>query len=236
MENEFFFPPYVGDLYGKPDNFFNGKKVLVIGHAHYCTGKDEKGIPYYTKECGFECPVRKLPNNGEGKCPNSKDSWTDDVIDGYIKFCEGEPAQSSTALFSKFANLLGADNKRKVQIEIWKSVIFYNFAQVASPTTEGELEEDVYIKSSLYCSRLFRDLQRYKLFPDVIFVWGKFTPKHFIESVKLTCINSEKGQYEYNLHQIKIIFINHTSRIPIGGYESVRAYISSIDPNLILNT
>lgn len=33
MENDFFFPPYEGDIYADAVNFFNGKKVLVIGNT-----------------------------------------------------------------------------------------------------------------------------------------------------------------------------------------------------------
>lgn len=42
MENDFFFPPYVGVKYADADNFFNGKKMLVIGNSHYCDENFEK--------------------------------------------------------------------------------------------------------------------------------------------------------------------------------------------------
>lgn len=39
MENEFFFPPYKGELYGKPEGFFNEVRVMAIGNSHHCDTK-----------------------------------------------------------------------------------------------------------------------------------------------------------------------------------------------------
>lgn len=36
MENEFFFPLYEGEFYGKPEGAFGYTRVLALGHSHYC--------------------------------------------------------------------------------------------------------------------------------------------------------------------------------------------------------
>ena len=122
MENDFFFPPYVGDLYGKPDNFFNGKKVLVIGNSHYCDKNfDEE------KHCGFDCKNFII----EEKCPtrnrflsSGKVSWTQEAID----LVKGEGSTKAEDKLTSYVRLggiwaLNGNNKK----EFWDSIIFYNF-------------------------------------------------------------------------------------------------------------
>lgn len=241
MENDFFFPPYKGDQYGKPNNFFNGKKVLVVGHAHYCTGKDElTGQPFYTGNCGLECSTRKIfPNNGEGKCPNSKGSWTDDVVIAYInckksqKGIKSEGEIEDRRTFSNFANLFIPDEKRNPEnyIKFWESVIFYNFTQSASPKTTGKDIPKVYEDAKPYFSTLLDKLKNNNILPDIIIVWGEYIPSHlpFYNSISWVNKSEKSGFITYNDKIISLAFIKHPM---LGYYDHNTKVIKSVAPEL----
>lgn len=239
MENDFFFPPYEGDKYADADNFFNGKKVLVVGHALYCTGKDkETGLPNYDSEhgCGLKCRTFLCPL---GSCPNKNLSWTEDVVRAYINFqktkftdkslISGEIESKPT--YTKFAKLFlkYTDYSPTNFIKIWRSLIFYNFSQTASPTTEGKLQN--YDDAKLTFLRFLNYLQKSNSLPDLMIVWGDYIPNYlpFINDIKWQDNSHKSGYIEYGGKNIAIALIKH----PRGGfYDHNTKVIKSVAPEL----
>lgn len=103
MKTEFFIPPYAAHLYGSPDGFFKGLKVMAIGNSHYCTeGFDEK------TRCGKNCPNYMIP----GKCGNvnanngRQNCFTQDVMEDYIACKSGMIASADwMRTFTSFAHI-----------------------------------------------------------------------------------------------------------------------------------
>ena len=238
MENDFFFPPYVGDLYGKPDNFFNGKKVLVIGNSHYCDKNfDEE------KHCGFDCKNFII----EEKCPtrnrflsSGKVSWTQEAID----LVKGEGSTKAEDKLTSYVRLggiwaLNGNNKK----EFWDSIIFYNFLQRAVPAPivdNNKFEKELFI-SKYEIIRFFRCLNKDGKLPDVILVTGEqnvYNLLPFKNKMKLVQSLPQDIRFydKYHILQIfdkiiKVITIYHPSATK--SYEEQREIIKGFAPELI---
>ena len=238
MEQDFFFPPYIGVKYADDDNFFNGKKVLVIGHAHYCTdGYPKKPNGRYDRKlgCGINCP-----NYAKDRiCPNRTGSWTDDVVKAYINYKKfqlriknvGEIEDRKT--FSNFANLFIPEKRRNPEnhIRLWESVIFYNFTQSASPKTTGKDIPKVYDDAKPYFLLLLDNLKDSNILPDIIIVWGEYIPPHlpFYKDISWANKIEKSGFIIFNEKTIPLAFIKHPM---LGYYDHNTKVIKSVAPEL----
>ena len=236
MENDFFFPPYIGELYGKPDNFFNGKKVLVIGNSHYCDyGYPTNSDGTSNREIGCsECPNRFVEN----VCPNSNHSWTWDAISDskdLKNFSQAQKEKLTTYL--KFAIIMEENFRRqgnlkenKSYLTFWESVAFYNFLQVAVPSNDSQGTPSEIEKSKEILNNLFPFMGSKYSLPDIIIVLGKGNVfNHFLDLSNFELIQDRLGKFKYKEKEILIICINHPSRC---GYATERARIKGFTPEL----
>ena len=237
MGNDFFFPPYIGGKYADADNFFNGKKVLVVGHAHYCTGKDEKtGQPNYDEinGCGRNCKTFLCQC---GPCPNKNLSWTSGVIDSYLKNPTGKGIDPKSGdkywrkTYTQFANTFKSNCNKN---DFYRSIIFYNFAQQASPKEMGRLEDDIYEKSQKIFNKFLNELSL-KEVPDIILVWGKYVKAELSknENIAINPENQDYAIYKHKLKDIKLVFMQHPCILPKGGYQTLRTIIKGFVPELM---
>lgn len=240
MENDFFFPPYVGDKYADADNFFNGKKVLVIGNSHYCDKNfDEE------KHCGFDCKNFLI----EEKCPtrnrflsSEKTSWTKEAIDEVKK--EGSTkAEDKLTSYVRLGGIWRINDNNKN--EFWDSIIFYNFLQRAVPDS---IVDNKFFEKELFISeyeiiRLFRCLKEDGKLPDVILITGEKNVFNLLPFKKqMTLVQSLSPEIRfYNKYHIlqmfdktiKVIRIYHPSSTK--SYEEQREIIKGFAPELFPN-
>ena len=160
LENVFFLP-YVGNKYenglilnedgtiesGKTKG--EGLKVLVLGESHYCGEECEN--------CGIASAC------AENKCKE----FTKNVVTYYLDYLnnktEFEPWMNT---FTKFGKAL--TGKDEHSIDIWKSVIFYNYVQRAMNAARTSPSSEDFILSE---DAFFEVLEKYK--PNIIICWGK---------------------------------------------------------------
>lgn len=140
MENVFF-KPWVGKNYGAGGMFH--KKILVIGESHYCAG---------CPKCGGK-PI-------DGECSSMTQNVLQSIVDGKTTRWSGT--------FHKFEkSLINPDASPKTSSEIWQSLAFYNYLQVAVSKAREAGEWYDYEKSEAAFFEVLNKLQ-----PDVIIVWG----------------------------------------------------------------
>lgn len=190
------FRPWVGPDYEKG---VNGKKVMVLGHCHYCDdNSDDEGFTEnimrgYIQWVKQGCPLER---DDKGKI---KDLWT--------------------RTYRAFAKaFLGYESDEDEVSKVWDRVLFYNYVQVSvpfacsKPTTEDYHEAEMGFRSVL---------AQYE--PDIILVWGnvyKKTPDNIkdglnaygcdinVEGTKVPC-------WEYTLPSgktCKMLKLHHPSR------------------------
>lgn len=136
-----FFKPWIGK------NYHNGgifkKKILVIGESHYCDGCDKCSGDPQTGECS---------------------DFTNNVVQ---KIVNGDTTRWS-GTFRKFErSLVGHDTTPEQSVEIWQSLAFYNYLQVAmnGPREGGDWYDYRQAEASFY--DVLNDLR-----PDLMIVWG----------------------------------------------------------------
>jgi len=141
--NRVFFKPWVGRDYLSGGMF--GKRIMVLGDSHYC-GED-------CKECGkdFCCACNDFTNKVVRDYLDESNEW-DGWKSTYLKFER---------------SLVGRETSHEDSVRIWKSILFYNYLQVAmqGPRRAGTPEQ--YRDAA---SPFFSVLDRYQ--PDVLVVWG----------------------------------------------------------------
>lgn len=211
MEHEFFFPPYVGELYGKPESFFNEVRVMAIGNSHHC---DTKFDHYH--RCCEQC------ENYIPSCNN----FTTDVVNDYISNPTGEGCEEGDdrwrRTFTKFANLLGANGSIE---RVWNSIVFYNFLQCAVPNSKAQGNTVEINRSKEYMLTLLTEYA-----PDVVIVWGNTHVYQCLpKGENWKDITDRTGIYTINGKNIRVACIKHPM---ICGYEYGRDIIKSIAPEL----
>lgn len=237
METNFFIPPYVEKLYGKPEGFFNGIKVMAIGNSHYCTeGYDKEN------RCGKSCHNLMIP----GLCGNvNKDKkrqncFTQDVMEEYIAYKSGECNHVGWYnTFTKFARIFSSNVNWADDKFVWESLCFYNFLDVAvkndkAPATPDEIEDakTKVLPAIAMCN------------PDVIVVWGEENGlfhhlrdvfSHLPENMKWIPQqeNSRSGVLTIDDKDIKVACVDHPSNRKGDYYDNARTIIKSIAPELI---
>ena len=139
-----FFDPWVGKNY-KTGGYFK-KRILAVGEGHVCGG-----------ECQHECGL-KYANECE-------DLTTTKVVKDYLKDCGGR----WTSTYRKFErSLINTDTENKPSSEeIWQSIAFFNFLQVAISTARQAGSYEDYIEGQTAFLEVIENLQ-----PELIIVWG----------------------------------------------------------------
>lgn len=139
-----FFSPWIGENY-KSGGIF-GKKILVLGESHYCDGCDK---------CA-------------GNAANAEDLECSDFTKNVVqKIINGESSRW-TGTFRKFErSLVGEETTVEKSKEIWESLAFYNYLQVAVTKAREAGDWYDYEKSEDAFFEVLDELQ-----PDVIIVWG----------------------------------------------------------------
>lgn len=136
-----FFKPWIGKNYQNGGIF--KKKILVLGESHYCGGCEQCGLKY-AKECD--------------------DFNTIGIIQSLL---EGNKSKH-TPTFRKFEHsLVNKVTTLEESREIWESVAFFNFLQVAMTDTRKEGSYEDYMEGQKAFLEVIEDLQ-----PDLIIVWG----------------------------------------------------------------
>lgn len=136
-----FFKPWVGKNYETGGIF--GKKILVLGESHYCDDCEQCGRKYAN-----ECKSINTTELIQWMLDGNTDKWT--------------------PTFKKFErSLVNEETTPERSKEIWNSVAFYNFLQVAMKGTRcGGTKED-YAEGRKAFLEVIEALQ-----PDLIIVWG----------------------------------------------------------------
>lgn len=144
MERNIFFEPYVGNDYHNGGIF--GKRIMVLGESHYC---DEN-----CTDCG------KLSSHR--KCAN----FTKNVVNDYLDQRKERKSWMNTLV--KFErSLVGHTTNWAERKDIWHSLLFFNYLQVAMDTPRKAGTKEQYD----YACKVFYDvIDKYK--PQYIIVWG----------------------------------------------------------------
>ena len=136
-----FFKPWIGKNYQNGGIF--KKKILVLGESHYCGGCDKCGIKY---------------------APECNDLNTTKIIESLLDGSTGGWANT----FKKFErSLVNKPTTAEESREIWESVAYFNFLQVAMTETRTAGSYEDYIEGQKAFLEVIEDLQ-----PDLIIVWG----------------------------------------------------------------
>lgn len=229
MENQFFIPPYAATLYGNPDGYFKGIKVMAIGNSHYCTeGFDEQ------TRCGKKCRNYMIPGicGNVNKNKNRCNCFTQDVVEEYIAYKSGLIGCATwMPTFTSFAHIF---NDTCDEVKVWKSLCFYNFLQAAVGTDkdQGTTEEINEAKGQVLSAIALH-------MPDVVIVWGRHNVyAHLLDVFRslpeniqwaIDPENDRCGILTMNGHSIKLVCINHPSR---AGHEDARNVIKHLAPEL----
>lgn len=140
-----FFKPWVGKNYQNGGIF--KKKILVLGESHYCGNEN----------CNGKCGFRDFPDGG---C----EDFTYDRVMDYLNGSTGR----WTNTFKKFErSLVNKPTTAEESREIWESVAYFNFLQVAMTGTRTAGSYEDYMEGQKAFLEVIEDLQ-----PDLIIVWG----------------------------------------------------------------
>lgn len=227
----FFIPPYAEKRYGDPNGFFNGIKVMAIGNSHYCTEGYDKD-----NRCGLNCRNYMIPGlcgNVNG-CYGRTNCFTQDVMEDYIANPVANKKEKTNwkRTFTSFAHIFNGSCDVK---EVWKSLCFYNFLDVAvqDNKAQGTVDEISDAKNKVIEAIILNS-------PDVIIVWGEPNVfchmldvfNHFPENMswQKSLNNDLCGILTLDNKEIKVVCIKHPSR---GGHDEARSIIKSIAPEII---
>lgn len=139
-----FFMPYIGKNYYSGGIF--GKRILILGESHYC---DE-----LCADCGMPCH--------KAECGN----FTTNVMQRFLYRSSSYERWMST--FTKFErSLVNRFTDEEQRREIWDSVLFYNYLQVAMTEAREKGNDEDYVRAG---TTFFEVLDTYR--PEYIIVWG----------------------------------------------------------------
>ena len=145
MIEHVFFEPWVGKNYQTGGIF--DKKILVLGESHYC------GNVKCMKDCG-------ILNSPEGGCVDFTQNMMINYLNGYT--------DRWTPTFRKFErSLVNEVTTLERSNDIWNSVAFYNFLQIAMERAREGGDAKDYEVARIAFLEVINELQ-----PDVIFTWG----------------------------------------------------------------
>ena len=136
-----YFKPWIGENY-KTGGIFK-KKILVVGEGHVFGGCDFCGLKY-AKEC--------------------EDLNTTQVVNEYLNQCSGK----WTSTYRKFErSLVNKETTPEESNEIWQSIAFFNFLQVAMTEARKSGTNEDYKEGQTAFLEVIENLK-----PDLIIVWG----------------------------------------------------------------
>lgn len=139
--------PWIGENYATGGVF--KKKVLVLGESHYCHWPNEGKCP--------ECTVANMKDDCH--------TQTEDVIDEFIYDYRGDSYQQTFLAFERA--LAGREINEDERKQLWNSVVFYNYFQLA---TYGARQAPNMAAAEM-SEKSFRCLLE-EFMPDAIIVWG----------------------------------------------------------------
>lgn len=187
-----FFKPWVGDYYDTGGIF--KKKILVVGESHYCDGCNYCGLKY-AKEC--------------------EDLNTTQVIKDYLNpsKCSGKWANT----YKKFErSLVNEETTIEKAKEIWQSIAFFNFLQVAMTEARKSGTPEDYMEGQKAFLEVVDKLQ-----PDLIIVWGVGKLYEYLpgekdgwiwgDELKVDEYNVKNGYYQRNGKKSRVIAVYHPS-------------------------
>lgn len=144
-----FFEPWVGKDYASGGIF--GKRIMILGESHYC-GKRATGCC----DCG---------TTRDRECRE----FTSKVMRQFLNRADNNAEHEGWMnTFAKFGNALAGrrlDNGE--QKELWNSLLFYNYLQVALESPRQAGAEADYKHSA---EAFFEVLEKYR--PEYVIVWG----------------------------------------------------------------
>ena len=144
MENVFFLP-FVGRDYLSGGIF--GRRVMVLGESHYC---------------GERCANCGVPGKA-GDCA----AFTSGVIERYLDpKAEREPWMNTYLKFER--SLVGHETDQAERERIWRSLLFFNYLQVAMDETRKAGTHEQYQQAQ---KAFYETLDQYR--PESVIVWGK---------------------------------------------------------------
>ena len=136
-----FFKPWVGKKYQTGGIF--KKRILAVGEGHVCGGCDKCGIKY---------------------SPECEDLNTSKVVNEYLTGCGGK----WTPTYRKFErSLVNKETTIEESNEIWHSIAFFEFLQVAMDDSRKAGTHEDYMEGQKAFLEVIEDLQ-----PELIIVWG----------------------------------------------------------------
>ena len=146
MENSSFFEPWVGKDYHTGGIF--GKKLLVLGESLYCSDCEDCGVGK-AHESKHDCRTTKMT--------------IEEILNEYDKIGRYKTT------YTKFERALyGGYTDKSLRNEIWNSVMFYNYVQIAMPSREDRPSSADFRKSD---KAFFEIIEQYK--PQGIIAWGR---------------------------------------------------------------
>ena len=193
MENSSFFEPWVGKDYETGGIF--GKKLLVLGESLYCCDCEDCGVGK-AHESKHNCRTTKMT--------------IEEILNEYDKIGRYKTT------YTKFERALYGDyTDSKLKEEIWNSVMFYNYVQIAMGDTRVS---PTYANFKNSEKAFFEILEQYR--PQGIIVWGrrlwgKMPGGDLWNELEPIEIEGEKERFgEYTLidgSKIKVMSIYHPS-------------------------
>lgn len=193
--NSVFFLPRVGKNYSKGGIF--GKRIMVLGESHYCAEHcADCGAPCHNTECG---------------------NFTSNVMERYFDAdCEYEPWMNTFRKFER--SLVNKVTDRTLSREIWDSLLFYNYLQVAMTQSRVAGNKEDYFNAE---TAFYEILEVYR--PEFVIVWGYRLWNNlpngeswgWNEDVNIDGTLYENGYYQLkDGSKVNIIAIQH----PSSGY------------------
>ena len=150
--SEVYFEPWVGKEYSIG---INGKKIMVLGHNHYCSDKP-------SCQCCTEAACKK---------------FTQRIIRGYLEkpyYDSREDKNRWKLTYNNFERAFYSrnlnDDERSV---LWNHLLFYNLVQEAMPDPYAKPNQEQYANAIDPFRSILRD---YK--PNVILAWGDGAYNH----------------------------------------------------------
>ena len=170
-----------------------GKRIMVLGESHYC----DEGC----RDCGNCLRHRECME------------FTKGVLDQYLD--NGVERQRWMQTFLKFErSLVGRETDHALRQQIWQSVVFYNYLQVAmgGPRKAGTAAQ--YRQAG---EALFDAMEQYQ--PQYIIAWGnrlweKLPDEHWTDGTDFTIdgYRVPTGSYKLNSGRpVKAMAVNHPS-------------------------
>jgi hypothetical protein len=192
-----FFKPWIGKNYQIGGIF--GKKILVLGEGHVCDGCEQCGLKY---------------------APFCEEMDTTKTVQFYIdsNFSDEIEKGGWFNTYKKFErSLVNKETTPEDSKEIWESISFFNYPQVAIPSSRMAGTSKQYKESADAMYEVLEELQ-----PDIMIVWGMqlfhHTPNERWttgEELVYDGYEVKNGYYQLlNKKQTRVIVVYH----PSAGY------------------